>query len=99
YRVALKLWRKLTLLQPAIVLVPGYASLSAIAAALWGRANGAAAIVMSESNFDDRQRRTYSEKLKSLLVRLLFSGGIAGGKRSTQYLQRLGLPSDRIARG
>ena len=97
--VAIKLWRKLTLLQPVIILVPGYASLAAISAALWGRANGAATIVMSESNIDDRQRSYWSETLKALLVRLLFSGGIAGGKRSIQYLERLGLPAHHIASG
>ena len=97
--VAIKLWRKLTLLQPAIILVPGYASLAAISAALWGCANGAATIVMSESNIDDRQRSYWSETLKALIVRLLFSGGIAGGKRSIQYLERLGLPAHHIASG
>jgi glycosyltransferase involved in cell wall biosynthesis len=96
--VALKLWRRLNLLRPRVILVPGYASLPALCAAVWGRTHAAKTILMSESNVDDRPRQFLAEGLKRILVTLLFSGGIVGGKRAASYLQRLGMPAHRIAR-
>ena len=94
--VALELWRQLSKLRPTVVLVPGYATLPAICAALWGRAHGASTFLMSESNFDDHPRHSFSEVVKRVLVTLLFNGGIVGGKRAASYLQRLGMPAKRI---
>ena len=96
--VALDLWRKLSALRPSVVLVPGYATLPALCAALWGRMHRAVTILMSESNFDDHRRHFAVEAVKRVLVTLLFDGGIVGGKRAASYLQRLGMPADRIAR-
>jgi 1,2-diacylglycerol 3-alpha-glucosyltransferase len=96
--VALDLWRKLSALRPSVVLVPGYATLSALCAALWGRTHKAATILMSESNFDDRRRHFAAEAIKRALVTFLFDGGIVGGNRAASYLQLLGMPADRIAR-
>jgi glycosyltransferase involved in cell wall biosynthesis len=98
-RIALKLWRTLDSLRPSILLVPGYASLPALSAALWGRMNAATVVLMSESNFDDHPRRTIGEGIKSILVRLLYSGGIVGGKRAALYLRQLGIKEDKIAFG
>jgi 1,2-diacylglycerol 3-alpha-glucosyltransferase len=96
--VALDIWRKLNTLRPSAILVPGYATLPALCAALWGRMHGIATIVMCESNFDDHRRRFAVEAVKRFLVTLLFDGGIVGGKRAASYLQLLGIPADRIAR-
>jgi glycosyltransferase involved in cell wall biosynthesis len=98
WQVALELWKKLSALQPEIVLVPGYASLPALCAAIWGRTHRAMTILMTESNFDDHRRHPLSEAVKRTIVRFLFNGGIAGGRRSTSYLERLGMPSRRIGR-
>jgi len=97
--VALDLWRKLSALRPAAVLVPGWATLPALCAALWGRAHGIATLVMSESNFDDHRRNSLGEAAKRAFVRVFFDGGIVGGKRAASYLQHLGISSNRIARG
>ena len=53
---------------------------------------------MSESNYDDHRRSPFIEAVKRTIVTLLFDGGVVGGKRAASYLQRLGLPSERIAR-
>jgi len=97
--VALDLWWKLSALRPATVLVPGYAKLPALCAALWGRARGIPTILMSESKFDDHRRNALAEAVKRVLVLALFDGGIVGGKRAASYLQRLGMSSNEIARG
>jgi glycosyltransferase involved in cell wall biosynthesis len=99
FLVAFKLWRKLSLLRPRIVLVPGYSSLPALCAAVWSRTHRAKAILMSESNYEDHRRSPLVEAVKRVLVTLLFDGGVVGGKRAASYLQRLGLPSDCIAQG
>lgn len=96
--VALKLWRSLNSLRPNAILVPGYATLPALCAALWGRTHAAKTILMSESNFEDHPRQSLAEGVKRILVSLLFSGGIVGGKRAASYLQRLGMPAHKIAR-
>jgi 1,2-diacylglycerol 3-alpha-glucosyltransferase len=95
--VARKLWKMLDEINPNVVLVPGYASLPALCAGLWGRVNGAKTIVMNESNYDDHPRRRVVEFLKRFLVSSLFIGGVAGGKRAASYLRRLGIPEERIA--
>jgi glycosyltransferase involved in cell wall biosynthesis len=98
FLVTVKLWQRLNLLQPRIILVPGYASPPALCAAVWGCIHGAKTILMSESNFDDHRRNTLTEGLKRILVTVLFDAGIVGGKRAAQYLQRLGIKAHRIAR-
>jgi glycosyltransferase involved in cell wall biosynthesis len=97
--IALEVWRKLSALRPAVVLVPGWATLPALFAALWGRAHGVATIVMSESNFDDHGRSLLGEAVKRFVVNSLFDGGIVGGKRAAFYLERLGMQQDRIVPG
>lgn len=98
-RLAVEVWRKLSQINPAAVLVPGYYTAPALAAALWARLHGSRSILMSESTRDDHPRVWWKEGAKKLLVRLLFDRAVAGGKPHTRYLQELGFPRDRIARG
>jgi 1,2-diacylglycerol 3-alpha-glucosyltransferase len=97
--IALKLWRTLDSLRPSILLVPGYANLPALSAALWGRMNTATVVLMSDSNFDDHPRNMIMEGIKSILVKLLYSGGIVAGKRAASYLRHLGIEENKIAFG
>jgi glycosyltransferase involved in cell wall biosynthesis len=97
-RVAARLWKALSRRRPDAVFVPGYASLPALAAALWTRFHRRAGILMTESQERDQPRVRAVELVKSSLIRLLFGAAIAGGKRSVSYLERLGFPSDRIAK-
>ncbi len=95
--VARKLWKMLGELRPTVILVPGYADLPALYAAAWGRSHGARIILMSESNYDDHPRRILTELLKRILVMLLFSGAVVGGKRAASYVRRLGIPGEKVA--
>ena len=97
-RLGLKLWRYLSHLDPDAVLVPGYYTLPAIAAALWARMHGRTSILMTESTADDHARAPFREALKSLLIRILFDSAVTGGRAHRRYLQRLGFPADRIGR-
>jgi 1,2-diacylglycerol 3-alpha-glucosyltransferase len=94
--LALGVWRKLNQLQPSSVLVPGWYTLPALAAALWARLHASRSILMSETTEEDYPRAWWKESAKRALVRLLFDYGIAGGKPHIRYLARLGLPRNRI---
>lgn len=96
-RLAAKLWRRLSRLQPAVVLVPGYYTLPAVAAAIWARLHGASSVLMTESCAFDHIRTPWKENLKGLGLRLLFNWAVAGGRAHVDYLQLLGFPLDRIA--
>ena len=90
-------WQKLDALQPQAVLVPGYYTLPAIAAALWARLHRRTSILMTESASYDHVRNGLKEGAKGLLLRCLFHWAIAGGKDHVSYLNDLGFPQDRIA--
>src|SRR5215471_15162012 len=55
-KMSFRLWRVLQRFQPVYVLIPGYADLPALTAALWSRLNRRRAIMMSESNAEDYPR-------------------------------------------
>ena len=97
FTLARKLWRRLSELDPEVVLVPGYYTLPAIAAALWARMHGAASVLMTESTAADHTRSPWKEKVKSLGIRMLFNWAVAGGKAHVDYLLQLGFPKSRIA--
>jgi glycosyltransferase involved in cell wall biosynthesis len=96
-RLALSIWNQLSKLNPEVVLVPGYYTLPAIAAALWARLHGRASVLMSESTEQDHQRFGLKEVAKSALIRALFNWAVVGGKAHRRYLRKLHFPADRIA--
>ena len=96
-RLAWKLWQHLSKLDPDVVLVPGYYTLPAIAAALWAQMHQRLSILMTESTAGDHERVGWKEAAKSLLIRSLFGAAVTGGRAHQRYLLQLGFPSDRIA--
>ena len=97
-RLALKVWQYLGRLDPDAVLVPGYYTLPALAAALWARLHQRTSILMTESTADDHARVPWKESAKSLLIPTLFDSAITGGRAHRRYLDQLGFSSHRIAR-
>ncbi len=89
------LWRKLSELDPEVVLVPGYYTLPAIVAALWARLHGRASVLMTESCAFDHTRTWWKERIKSIGMHLLFNWAVSGGKAHVAYLRELGFPEDR----
>lgn len=96
-RGARLLWKELNRLNPEVVFIPGYYTLPAFAAALWGRLNRRRTVLMTESTQHDHSRTPWKEAAKGLVMRLLFDFAISGGKAHRRYLQALGFPSNRIA--
>jgi 1,2-diacylglycerol 3-alpha-glucosyltransferase len=96
WRLAVMLWQRLTALRPSLVMVPGYYTLPALAAAVWGRLHRARTVLMSESTEADHARRPWKEAIKGTLVRNLFNYAVVGGTRHRDYLLRLGFDGSRI---
>jgi 1,2-diacylglycerol 3-alpha-glucosyltransferase len=97
-RLAVMLWRRLSALDPEVVLVPGYYTLPAIAAAVWARLHGRASVLMTESTAGDHARTAWKEWLKSRVIGALFDWAVAGGEAHRRYMRRLGMAEERIAR-
>jgi 1,2-diacylglycerol 3-alpha-glucosyltransferase len=95
-RLAVEVWKKLEELQPSVVLVPGYYTAPGLAAALWSKFRRRKSILMTESTQADHARTGWRERMKSLLLRGLFDGAVAGGSAHVRYLQALHFPLDRI---
>lgn len=97
WQLARMLWQALSRLDPEVVLVPGYYTLPALAAAVWARLHGSASVLMTESTAGDHQRMGWKEWLKGLGLRALFGWAVSGGKAHVDYLHQLGFPASRIA--
>jgi 1,2-diacylglycerol 3-alpha-glucosyltransferase len=97
-RLSRKLWKTLSEVNPQIVLVPGYYTLPAIAAALWAKLHRHQSVLMTESTASDHVRVWWKEKLKALLIHTLFDWAIAGGTAHRRYLEELGFPLNRVMR-
>ena len=92
------LWKELDALDAAAVLVPGYYTLPAIAAALWARSHNRLSILMTESTAADHRRVWWKERAKSLLLRLLFDRATTGGSAHRRYLSQLQFPDQFVGR-
>jgi glycosyltransferase involved in cell wall biosynthesis len=66
--------------------------------ALWLRLRGRRVFIMSDSKFDDRRRYMWREMFKVALY-LPYSGALASGARTRDYLRLLGMSERRIALG
>ncbi|MGC2657957.1 MAG: glycosyltransferase, partial [Bryobacteraceae bacterium] len=87
---------RLSRLDPSVVFVPGYYTLPAIAAAIWAKVHGKRSVLMTESTRQDHRRTWWKEKVKSLVIRMLFDNAIAGGAPHIRYLCELGFPLQKI---
>ena len=96
-RLAVQLWKRLSELNPRVVLVPGYYTLPGIAAALWARLHRRCSVLMTESTAFDHKRQFFRELLKKSVIRTLFNWAVTGGKAHVRYLDQLGFRRDRIA--
>ena len=95
-RLASLVWQRLNVLNPQLVLVPGYYTLPAIAAALWAKLHGRVSILMTESTAEDHHRVSSKELLKSSIIRKLFDWAVTGGRAHVRYLTQLGFREERI---
>jgi len=83
---------------PAVAMIPGWATPASLIALEWCLRNQRPAVVMSESNAFDEERYALGELIKRTVVSL-FSAGLAGGQLQKEYLVTLGLPRHRVFTG
>ena len=83
---------------PAVAMIPGWATPASLVALEWCLRNERPAVVMSESNAFDEKRYALSESIKRIVVSS-FSAGLAGGQLQREYLVTLGLPRNRVFTG
>jgi glycosyltransferase involved in cell wall biosynthesis len=93
-----KLAKTLREADPAVALIPGWATPASLIALEWCLRNQRPAVVMSESNAFDEKRYALAELIKRIVVSL-FSAGLAGGQLQSEYLVTLGLPRNRVFTG
>lgn len=84
--------------KPAVVFLPGWSSAAAFAALRWCLSNRACCVMMSESTAFDERRVFWKEWVKRRVVGLC-SAALVGGQPQAAYLERLGVPRDRIFQG
>jgi glycosyltransferase involved in cell wall biosynthesis len=83
---------------PNVLLLPGWGYVYALSALAWAIEREVPAVAISDSTGMDKPRNTFREALKTRIVRI-FSSGLVAGKRSGEYLVKLGLPRERIFQG
>lgn len=88
----------LAIFKPDVVLVPGWATSTALIAAQWCWASGVPTVVMSESTIGDASRAAWKEAIKRCLVET-FDAGLVGGTPQRAYLALLGIPEASILLG
>jgi len=98
-RLTVSLWRALNTIRPRALLIPGYSDICCLAAAVWARMRRARTVLMFESTEIDQPRTGAKELLKKILVKTLFDFGFVGGRRTADYLKKLGMASGRTVRG
>lgn len=85
-------------LHPDVVFLAGY-SLSVMRNAfVWCKRKRIATVLISDSNQFDRKRYVPLEFMKSLIVKR-FDAAFVAGKSSSAYIQKLGIPKERIVPG
>lgn len=85
-------------IRPAAVAVTGWSELDALAALDWCARRRVPAVMMSESQERDAPRNWIKERLKRALVGHC-SAALVGGTPHARYIEKLGMPADRIFTG
>ena len=86
-------------LRPGAVIIAGYAPPAMRAAARWCRRNGAAAILLSDSNHVDHARNRAKEWIKRVWISQHFDAAFVAGTLSVAYARSLGFAPSQIWRG
>lgn len=97
-RMWTSLRRKLEEFQPDVIFIYGYSLNVMRQAKSWAERNGAAVALISDSNEFDKKRNVVSEYLKALYVSGM-DAAFVGGTSSSLYVQKLGIPKERITTG
>lgn len=91
--------RKLNVIRPSCIIIPGYYNLIYRDAARWAHERNIITIMLTESNYEDKKRSSFKELIKSIWINKFFNAIFAGGASSSYYLKRLRYPMNKIWRG
>ncbi|CAN5555500.1 glycosyltransferase family 4 protein [soil metagenome] len=80
---------------PAVVFITGWSHSEALAMLLWARERDRPVVIMSESTAHDAARSFVREAIKRHIVGLC-DAALVGGKAQRDYVEALGMPSDRV---
>lgn len=83
---------------PQAMAINGYSQPDARASLEWCLDNNASAILMTDSRYTDTSRSMLKELIKKGIVRN-FDSAFVAGTESSAYMQRLGIPQERIVAG
>lgn len=93
--IAIETWRRLNTLNPAVLIIDGYSYASCWAGLLWAKRHRKKIILWSSSNEEDHKRVFYKELVKGLFVKRCDAYNVYG-RKSRDYLIKLGAKEDRI---
>jgi glycosyltransferase involved in cell wall biosynthesis len=82
-------------LKPDVVVIPGWGERGSLVCLRWCMDNGIPTVLMSESQETDMRRFIPRELIKSVIV-ACFDSGFVAGIPHRRYLEKLGMPRDRI---
>jgi glycosyltransferase involved in cell wall biosynthesis len=85
-------------IQPSVVAIPGWSNRASLAALDWCLQRDAAVVLMADTHLQAEQRAGLWRSLKSRIVRLCGAGLVAGSPQ-VAFLERLGMPRERIFTG
>jgi 1,2-diacylglycerol 3-alpha-glucosyltransferase len=89
------IWRVLNRIQPDALAICGYKGVLPLTLLLWAKAHSKIAVMMSESNRNDKSRYIVKEWVKKQIVRC-FDAALVGGQSQKEYAAFLGIPGERI---
>ena len=78
-----------------VLVIPGYHTPIFLFAMIWARVQKKPVILMLASKENDRKRHPWIEYCKSLIIKN-YQAALVGGSPQKRYLEKLGMPSDRI---
>ncbi len=93
-----RLFKVLDEYQPEVLVVPGWGYRGALIGLQWGILHRVPVICMSESTQWDEARSPIKEWIKRRIISL-FSAALVGGTPHRDYMEELGMPSNRIFLG
>jgi glycosyltransferase involved in cell wall biosynthesis len=96
--LARSLHRRLDALSPAIVCINGWSVGGCIASLDWCLRQRVPVVLFSDSSEHDEPRRWWKEAIKGRIVRLC-SAALIAGKSHRRYVEKLGMPAERIFDG
>lgn len=94
-KICQNIWDALSKINPDILVIAGYASLSMLSALFWSLWHRKSAILLSDSKEDDEPRIWWKEAIKSWLIKK-YSSALVAGDIHKRYLIKLGFPEDAI---